>query len=190
MTNCGLLLFIYYLLHLCFRAYIFAVQKNKSEDPMKKLSLALSLLAVLGAASCKKDDDKGASDASSAGNWKLGATTYNANNGVKVGSMYSIMDKAGNAVSFHFRDEPKSSGKYRITGAGAVEANDIIVQCVTQSGSADTYNYTSDSYGPTTYADVTVADGKVTIDIAPNWLSTPINNRADSLEFSCHAAIK
>jgi hypothetical protein len=85
---------------------------------MKKLSLALSLLAVLGAASCKKDDDKGTSD--SGNSWTVNGKTYSYSSVQTTGTdgkiyMLSAKDNKG-ALSMIFSGTP-ASGNYEIVDA-------------------------------------------------------------------------
>jgi len=78
---------------------------------MKKITLALSLLAVLGAASCKKDDDK----KSSGNTWTVDGTTYTSIGATVNDNAYAFTSASGTATAaFYFHKLPTASGTYHI----------------------------------------------------------------------------
>jgi hypothetical protein len=106
---------------------------------MKKLTLALSLLAVLGAASCKKDDDK----KSSGDSWTVGGKTYSASGAAVSGNSYSFSADGGKStLVFSFKAAPAS-------GTLKVENNDVTIM----TGTTD----------PVTIGTVAAGDVNVTV---------------------------
>ena len=125
---------------------------------MKKVFLSLSVLTVLSAVSCKKDDKS--SSTSKANTWSIDGKSYTlntSNRSTGVGGV-AMADVAGNSLFFYFKNYPTTDGTYKIVRTADPAADEVDIQTLTPPASGGFVSKSS-----TSTLSVKVSGGKLSM---------------------------
>lgn len=101
---------------------------------MKRILLSLSAIAILGAVSCKKDEDKSSSGSNS---WTVNGGTFSPTTSNRAGGdgVISMSDAGGNSLFFYFKTYPTSDGTYKIVRTASPASDEVNIQTLTPPAS-------------------------------------------------------
>jgi len=145
---------------------------------MKKVVLSLSVLAVLGTVSCKKDDKK------KTNSWTFNGTEYGVASAYNTAGSLVVADMSGTSCTFDFEGtESPKAGSYKVVattvGVGA-KAGEVVVYA-TKAGTGGT-GYMSTNAN-TQSATVTVNGSKISVSV-PEITLKNMSGGSDEVKFS------
>lgn len=147
---------------------------------MKKVVLGLSVLAMIGGASCKKDEKK------KVNTWTLGGTEYSVVSAYSTDGSMVVVDPSATTCSFDFEGtNAPAAGTYKVvaskSGVGAGVGEVVIYASKSGTGGI---GYASTN-AATKSATVTVNSGKITVSV-PEITLLNMSGGTDEITFSAN----
>lgn len=142
---------------------------------MKKVLLSLSVLAMLGSVSCKKDDKK------KTNSWTLAGTGYSVISANSSNGAFGVVDPSGTACTFDFEGvtNPPTAGSYKVVSGPSIGSGQVMISAI--KGGVGYVSLNTN----TQLATVTVSGGKITVSV-PEIILKNVSGGTDEVTFSAN----